>query len=203
MGNPELLGSESKNNSFSAEGGSYFASLACWHLFETNLQLLGWPEWRVFVGEFGFPLKLPWEQEGSMCHRGSSQHGGEELWGLMDGICSLPFPPLCSFLLALGRLCISIPSHFPAGSCCLMHGEKLSEGRISAQLHKRHCWAPCWSKCSHASGRQRKQQSKAALIPPLKVVLKSFCLVSSRQQGLDCRHVVTSPFLAVLLQMQG
>lgn len=72
-----------------------------------------------------------------MCHEGSSQHVGEEPWGLMDDICSLPFPPLYSFLLALGRFCISIPSHFPAGSCWLMHREKLSGGRIAAQLHKR------------------------------------------------------------------
>lgn len=52
----------------------------------------------------------------------------------MDGICSFPFPPLCSFLLSPGRLCISITFHFPAGSCCLMRGKKLSGVRTAARL---------------------------------------------------------------------
>lgn len=118
------------------------------------------------------------------------------------------FPPFSSFVLLPPCSGQTLYLHSLPFSCWKLlayaRGEALW-GRRAAWLHRRDCWVPCSSKskCFHASGRQRKQQSKAALIPHLKVVLKSFCLVSSRQQGLDCRRVVTSPFLAVLLQMQG
>lgn len=116
------------------------------------------------------------------------------------------FPPFSSFVLLPPCSRQTLYLHSLPFSCWkLLAWEKLSGGRIAAWLHQRDCWAPCWSKskCSHASRRQSKQQSKAALMPHLKVVLKSLCLVSSRQQGLDCRHAVTSPCLAVLLQMHG